>query len=303
MGSGQYGHGRAVVVGVDGSEAALDAVRWAARAAARRAAPLLLVHALDLTGAYSTAAAAPLRADLEQAGRADASEILEAGQEAARQMAAVEVETQVDTGSPAAALRFASRSGGLLVLGGAGGGMANTLGSVTLAVAGHAECPVVVVRGASATADPTDGRPVVVGVDGGPLSDAALAHAFDAAAQLDAPLTAIHVWSDNDLQRRNLRHLFDLKPWDRMRDTEERVLAERLAGWSQRYPSTTVQRVVEHSDPAKSLVDHSGAAALVVVATRGRGGFAGLALGSTGLRLIQHAECPVMLVGPESAAP
>ena len=95
------------------------------------------------------------------------------------------------------------------------------------------------------------------------------AHAFDAAAQLDAPLTAIHVWSDNDLQRRNLRHLFDLKPWDRMRDTEERVLAERLAGWSQRYPSTTVQRVVEHSDPAKSLVDHSGAAALVVVATRG----------------------------------
>lgn len=303
MGSGQYGHGKAVVVGVDGSEAALEAVRWAARAAARRSAPLLLVHALDLTGVYATAAGAPLLADLEQAGRADAVEILEVGQETARQVAAVEVETQVDSGSPAAALRFASRSGQLLVLGGAGGGMANTLGSVTLSVAGHAECPVVVVRDAAATADAADGRPVVVGVDGGPLSDAALAHAFNAAALLNVSLTAVHVWSDNDLQRRNLRHLFDLKPWDRMRDTEERVLAERLAGWSERYPGTIVQRVVEHSDPARSLVEHSGAAQLVVVATRGRGGFAGLALGSTGLRLIQHADCPVMLVSPESATP
>ena len=302
MSSGQHGHGTAVIVGVDGSDAALDAVRWATRAAARRDAPLLLVHALDLTGVYATPTAAALLADLEEAGRADAVEILDAAQETARQVAAVEIRTQVDSGSPAAALRFASRSGWQLVLGGAGGGMANTLGSVTLSVAGHAECPVVVVRGAGA-ADVADDRPVVVGVDGGPLSDAALAHAFSAAALLDVSLTAVHVWSDNDLQRRNLRHLFDLKPLDRMGDIEERVLAERLGGWSQRYPDTTVQRVVEHSDPASSLVEHSGAAQLVVVATRGRGGFAGLALGSTGLKLIQHADCPVMLVGPESAAP
>jgi nucleotide-binding universal stress UspA family protein len=144
---------------------------------------------------------------------------------------------------------------------------------------------------------------VVVGVDGGPLSTTALAHAFDAAALLDVGLTAVHVWSDSDMQRRHLRRLFDLKPWDRMRDEEERVLAERLAGWSERYPGTTVHRVVEHDDPARSLVQHSSTAQLVVVATRGRGGFAGLTLGSTGLRLIQHADCPVMLVGPESASP
>jgi len=297
----QHGPAGAVVVGVDGSESALEAVRWAAREAERRAASLLLLHAIDVSGAYATVAAAPMLAQLEEEWRAEGTELLAAAQEAARKVAPVEVDTQVDSGSPAGALRFASRSARLLVVGAEGSGMAAALGSVTLAVTGHAECPIVVVRGTTAGAD--QDRPVVVGVDGGPLSDTALAHAFDAAAQRDVGLTAVHVWSDSDMQRRHLRRLFDFKPWDRMRDEEERVLAERLAGWSERYPSTTVRRVVEHNDPARSLVEHSGAAQLVVVATRGRGGFAGLALGSTGLRLIQQAQCPVMLAGPESAAP
>lgn len=303
MNSAQKRPSRTLVVGVDGSESALEAVRWAAREARRRATPLLLVHALDMIGAYATPVGASLIADLEEAGRAEGAEILGAAQEAARQVAAVEVATQVDTGSPAAALRFASRSARLLVLGAGGDGVGAALGSVTLTVAGHAECPVVVVRGAAVPARDHDDRPVVVGVDGGPLSDTALAHGFDAAALLDVPLTAVHVWSDTDLQRLHLRKLFDLKPWERMRDTEERALAERLAGWSERYPNTAVHRVVEKDDPARALVERSGAARLVVVATRGRGGFAGLTLGSTGLRLIQRADCPVMLVGPESAAP
>ena len=85
-----------------------------------------------------------------------------------------------------------------------------------------------------------------------------------------------------------------------MRDAEERALAERLAGWSARYPGTAVERVVERDGPARALVRHSSDADLVVVATRGRGGFTGLLLGSTGLALIQRADCPVMLVGPEA---
>ncbi|MDN5919161.1 MAG: universal stress protein [Pseudonocardia sp.] len=85
-----------------------------------------------------------------------------------------------------------------------------------------------------------------------------------------------------------------------MKHVEERALAERLAGWSERYPDVAVERRIEHDEPARALVELSASSSLVVVATRGRGGFAGLLLGSTGLALIQLAECPVMLVGPES---
>ena len=85
-----------------------------------------------------------------------------------------------------------------------------------------------------------------------------------------------------------------------MREAEERALAERLAGWSERYADIAVERIVDRDNPAEALVERSAAASLVVVATRGRSGFAGLLLGSTGLALIQRAGCPVMLVGPEA---
>jgi nucleotide-binding universal stress UspA family protein len=224
--------------------------------------------------------------------------VLAAAQQAAAEVGGVEVRTRVDAESPAVALRQASRTAQALVLGVSGrGALGTALGSVTLAAASHAECPVVVVRGDDT--DPPD-RPVLVGVDGGPLSDTALAHAFDAAAARGSALTALHVWDDNDTQRYHLSHYFELGGWEQMKHREERALAERMAGWSERYPQVGVERRIEYADPPKALVEASHGCTLVVVATRGRGGFAGLLLGSTGLALIQLAACPVMLVGPES---
>lgn len=294
------GHGpvRTVVAGVDGSEAALEAVRWAAREAARRDAPLLLVNATSIVSLYSSSTTVPMFDEAVRAIDQDSARILDEARAAAESVGATDVRRHTDPEPPAAALRAASRSARLLVLGAAGRGHVGTaLGSVTLTVASHAECPVVVVRGH--TTDDTG--PIVVGVDGGPLSDTALAHAFDEASVRRTGLTALHAWNDSDVARGHLAHYFELEAWEGTRDVEERALAERLAGWSARYPDVQVQRRIEQDDPAGCLVAASAGAGLVVVATRGRGGFSGLLLGSTGLRLIQDAACPVLLVGPEAA--
>lgn len=283
----------AVVVGVDGSEPALAAVRWAAREAADRHTGLLLVYAFDVAGLYADAAIAPLLDEVEERMRVEADEILDAARAVAEQTApGLAVRARADRTAPAAALIEESHAASLLVLGSAGRGAVGTaLGSVSLTVAPHAESPLVVVRGTV-----HDG-PVLVGVDGGPLSEVALGHAFAAASAHGAGLTALYAWHDGASPALRAAGVFD-----RLRDTEERALAERLAGWSGRYPEVTVERVIERSEPGRALAEHSARSRLVVVATRGRGGFTGLLLGSTGLSLLQRADCPVMLVGPEAAA-
>ncbi|GAA4972328.1 universal stress protein [Pseudonocardia tropica] len=282
-----------VVVGVDGSDAALDAVAWAAREAAARHADLLLVQAFDVAGLYADAAVAPLLDDVEESIREESRATLDAARHAAAQAAPeVAVDVAEDRRAPSTALVDRSATAELLVLGSAGRGtMGTALGSVTLAVASHAGCPVVVVRGTS-----SDG-PVLVGIDGGPLSDVALEHAFAAAAEHRTGLVVLHAWHDGRSPALRATGAFD-----RLRDAEERALAERLAGWSERYPDVAVERVIERAEPGRVLAQRSGAARLVVVATRGRGGFTGLLLGSTGLALVQRADCPVMLVGPAATA-
>lgn len=286
-----------VVVGVDGSQAGLEAARWAGGEAERRDADLLVVHAYDMAGLYRDAAVAPLLDDVETTIRTEVDDVLERARAAAAQAAPeIAIETRWARGAPAPVLVEESGEALLVAIGATGRGTLGTvLGSVTLAVASHAACPVVVVRG---EIDATG--PVVVGVDGGPLSDTALAHAFAAASRHGAPLLAVHVWSDTDAQRAQLVTPAS-SPWESVRDAEERVLAERLAGWSQRYPDVAVERRIGQADPARALVEASAGARTVLVATRGRGGFAGLLLGSTGLSLVQHAPVPVTLVGPRSA--
>jgi nucleotide-binding universal stress UspA family protein len=80
------------------------------------------------------------------------------------------------------------------------------------------------------------------------------------------------------------------------------VLAERLAGWGEKYPDVRVQRLVMRDRPSRALVEQSMRAQLVVVGTRGRGGIAGLLLGSVSHAVLQRAHCPVAVVRPEPAA-
>lgn len=283
-----------VVVGVDGSESALRATRWAAREAARRKLPLQVVHALgwpiEPYSAWNPGFGTDYRRQAEELA---AASVADAARVAAETVPGITVDQRVLTGFPIPRLTELSHDAGLLVLGSRGrGGVVGLLtGSVAVALAAHAACPVVVVREGG---ERTEG-PVVVGVDGSPLSEAAVGFAFDAAAVRGAPLLAVHAWNDTFLAP-ELTVAFD---WDAIVEEERALLAERLAGWGTKYPDVPVQRLVVNDYPARALVEHSVKAQLVVVGSHGRGGLTGLVLGSVSQALLHRAECPVAVVRSE----
>src|SRR2546421_4838050 len=133
-------------------------------------------------------------------------------------------------------------------------------------------------------------RPVVVGVDGSPESAAALGFAFDEASARGLPLVAVYAWRalpSENLGPVTMRH-YDP---DEAAQEAARLLAEQLAGWPAKYPDVSLERqAVLSFNPAETLVDASRTASLVVVGSRGRGGFAGLLLGSVSRALVPHAH-------------
>ena len=290
--------GRTVVVGIDGSEIALRAVRWASAEATRRKIPLRVVTAFDWTQNHAMGeiqlGASYRDIMLNQARRnlADATALAEGAAEG------IEVEQQLVVGFPIAVLAAESERAQLVVIGdrGLGGVSGLLLGSVAAGLGAHAKSPLVVVRGDDA--NPDHAAPVVVGVDGSPLSEAALAYAYEAAAARGVPLVAVHTWRElvGDL---DVAPLLDLNGIE----TEEReVLAERLAGWGEKYPDVPVQRVVTKERPAHALVEQSRRAQLVVVGSRGRGGFKGLLLGSVSHAVLHRSHCPVAVVRSDTGS-
>ncbi|GIJ27078.1 universal stress protein [Micromonospora qiuiae] len=281
-----------VVVGVDGSEIALQAVRAAAREAANRHRPLRIVHAFIwplMRVPLGPAPGAPAGAGLRnQAQRYVDEAVAEAG-EATPEVA---VEGAVVEGAASGVLLAESRAAALVVLGSRGlGGFAGLLlGSAAVQVSAHADCPVLVVRG-----EPPTNGPVVVGVDGSELSRQAVGFAFEEAARRDTELIAVHAWlyptpaGPGDI----LPLVYDL---DAFQEQEERVLAESVAEWSGRYPEVTVQQRLVRGSPGRALVEQSRTAQLVVVGARGRGPLGGLLLGSVSHAVLHHAESPVAIV-------
>ncbi len=199
---------------------------------------------------------------------------------------------EVVDGSASSVLLAEARDAALVVLGNRGlGGFAGLLlGSVAVQVSAHADGPVLVVRGESRA----DG-PVVVGVDGSELSQEAVRFAFEEAAWRGTELVAVHAWlyptpvGPGDI----LPLVYDL---DAFRDEEERVLAEAVAGWSERYPEVPVRRRLVRGSPGRALVEESRTAQLVVVGARGRGALGGLLLGSVSHAVLHHAHCPLAIV-------
>lgn len=287
-----------VVVGVDGSDSALRAVRWAAAAAVRRGLPLRLVHVYSAPVALPNGVVDP---DLvRNAMRAQGGRWLSAARMAAAEVApGLRSDIELEYAPLVPVLVKESRAASILVLGtrGLGGFTGLLLGSTATLLAGRTFCPMVVVRGDSAVA-PEHG-PVVVGVDGTPNSEQAVAFAFAEAAVRDGHLVAVHTWADPAVDTVLLRHpeAPDFAP---AQQRAYELLAERLAGWQEKYPDVQVTREVVRDHPSRALLRYADGAALVVVGTRGRGGFRGLVLGSTGQHLLHHAPCPVAIVRAEA---
>ena len=291
---GQNQTQRAVVAGVDGSECGLQAVRWAAAEALQRQLPLRLVaaHAWPSGGLVGDPG---LGVDYRAVLRDVVLGHLATAAADARQVAPeLDIEQVEVTGYPVPVLLGESAHAEIVVLGdrGLGGFTGLLIGSVAVEVTAHASCPVIVVRGSEPDRTVPRPEPVVVGVDGSPTSEAATAFAFEAASLRRVPLVAVHVWRDV-LVDATMAPLLD---WDVIDSDEREVLAERLAGWTEKYPDVPVRRLVARDRPARALVEESGRAQLVVVGSRGRGGFHGLLLGSVSQALLHHAHCPVAVV-------
>ena len=286
--------GAPVVVGVDGSASALSAVRLAADEAAARNRPLRIVHAFiwpQLKVPLGPSPFGPAEGGLRnQAERV----VAEAVAEATKTASGATVTGAVVTGAPAVVLVHESHHAALIVIGSRGlGGFSGLLvGSVAVQVAAHAECPVMVVRGAARS----DG-PVVVGVDGSPLSNLAVGFAAEEAALHGTDLVAVHTFTGpvsagpGDM----LPLVYDPSL---VESQENLVLAESLAGIRERYPDVPVTARLVRGRAARALIEQSRAAQLVVLGARGLGGFTGLLLGSVSQAVLHHAHCPLAIVRP-----
>ncbi|NNH69289.1 universal stress protein [Nocardia uniformis] len=292
----------AVVVGVDGSAGSDAALRWAAELAADRKRPLHILHGMDLAGMSRVLGiyhvSVPAVVD---SVRAHAKTVVERAQHLAETVAPGLPITVVTSPDSAAALLIEHSADAYAVVLGATGtsGTLGHLGSTLLAVTAHAQGSVFVVR-----TDPESDNsvhtsgPVVVGIDGSAVDDAAIGAAFAEAAQRGERLIAVHVWGDWNIGTFAGQDLgwLDISGVD---NAEHAILAERLAGWHEKYPEVDVIRKVYATEPAAQLREWSRVAQLVVVGSRGRGGFTGMLLGSTSHSLVQHAACPVLVVHPE----
>lgn len=284
---------RTVLVGIDGSAAALRAVRWAVPEARRRRAVLHLVTALAWTEDRLVGLPGLGQAPYGQYLRTAAENGLAAAEAAALEADPdLPVERELALSFPAGLLLERSQTAELLVIGDHGRGRiaSAVAGSVAISVAARSTCPIVVVRGPEPT--PDRALPVVVGIDGTPLSEAAIPFAFAAAAARRVPLVAVHTWLDEI----NDPALAELVDWQTAAVQAEEVLAERLAGWGEKYPDVPVQRVVARGRAAQALLDQAARAQLVVVGSRGHGEIAGLLLDSVSNALVHGAGCPVAIV-------
>ncbi len=287
-----------VVVGVDDSDEARAAAAWAAAEAARRGTGLVLVSAYSVPNrgllAYDVLSddyVTTLQAEHQKLHREIAADLLAAHPE-------LPVVSTVENGHPVDVLLGRSAGAALLVVSTRERGRFRRAigGSVALALAGHATVPVAVIR--PGTADPRTG-PVVVGVDGSANSRAAVAVAFEIAASRDAELVALHAWHDDmtfDVDERGLIGA-DVGD-DALLQIERALVSEELAGHAERYPDVVVRPAVRKGDAGAELLDLAADASLLVVGSRGRGGFKGALLGSTSQELILHADAPVVVVRP-----
>jgi nucleotide-binding universal stress UspA family protein len=272
-----------VVVGVDGTRTALNAVRWAVLEAGLRGLPLRIVHAAPYARPGPTPA--------DGTGSRRVQGILGAAFTVARRSApGVPVSTRPTTAGPVDALTEAARTAQLLVVGIPALGPHEILPtSVALDVIGHEQCPVAVVRGRITATD----EPVLVGVDDPEHDQAALAAAFAEASLHRCGLVVLHAHSG---LREHLPAHVDAP-------AAAARLAAALGYWSERFPDVEVGVRAPHDTATNALLAAADTARLVVVGTRGRGAALRALFGSHSRELVRHSPVPVLVVAPGARRP
>ena len=296
-----------IAVGFDGSAPAAAALDWAAVEARRTGATLRVMSVVHYPGVHAgTLESAPIlpASLLNRANKLSA----EAVSRARKVLDSGKLETQIVIGAAAEALVAATQSVRLLVVGNRGrSDLASTvLGSVSFAVTAHAHCPVVVVGEGAVLVGPQHG--VVVGVDGSSTGARALDLAADLAAHAGAPLRIICAWDLPTAESPAYDYWETVSPdadLARMQhDAALKVVTTAVERAKSRHRTLVVTSDVLQGQAGAVIAGASHDAGLVVVGSRGLGGFTGLVLGSVSHHVIHSCACPVMVVrAPSSDRP
>lgn len=303
---------RGIVVGVDGSDHSKCALVWAAREAERRRRPLHIVTAYSvpifaasgLDGGYATVDDSVIREGAEAILKQAVNKV--AGY-------LIDVDASVENGDASGVLLEMSETAELLVFGtrGRGGFVGRLLGSVSSALPAHAKCPTVTVPliCSDRLGETTDDKHVlaeraksghvpvenvvVVGVDGSEQARVAVLEAAAQAERLSAPLRVVCA-----VPQYNGSLAWVPAPMDREAlFADIRTQLDAGSAWIRsHFPHLAVETQLVDGSPVDILVEASRHVELVVVGTRGRGGFAGMLLGSTSDGILHHAKGPVMVV-------
>ena len=302
-----------IVVGVDGSEHGSCALKWAAREAERRGSSLHVVTAYSvplfaasgLDGGYATFDDTVIRDGAEA--------VLKEALDGLGPLDGVEVTSSVESGDASGVLLEFSKAAELLVFGtrGRGGFVGRLLGSVSSALPAHAHCATVTVplryaerigekvedrhvRAEQAKEGPSElERVVAVGVDGSEQARVAVLAAAEEAMLLGMPLRIVCA-----VPQFSGSLAWVPAPIDREQLFED-IRAQLKAGtaWLQsHFPRLAVQTSLLDGAPVDVLVGVSRTVELLVLGTRGRGGFSGMLLGSTTDGVLHHAKGPIMVV-------
>lgn len=290
-----------IVVGVDGSEHAATALRWAAREAELRDAALVAVLVWDLFNQRHADGGRRFDPHYD-ASHADAA--LRAAVEGALGAAgAGRVTRRPVCDTPARGLLEASRGADMLVAGarGLGGFRGLLLGSVSQQCLHHAQIPVAVVRAPGPEVDHRGRERVVVGIDGSAPAQAALDWALAEGARRDAVVEVVHAWQV-PLAYGPLAGPF---PYDvgEADAVPRRLLTEAVDAAVARARPVAVERTLLEGGAASALLEVAQGADAVVLGRRGLGGFGSLLLGSVSDHVARYAPCPVVVVPAPNPEP
>jgi len=316
---------QAIVVGVDGSNASRNALRFAIGEAKA------LGRSIRVVGAYTVPSVAAATIDVsyvpidDSAVRASVTTVLK---EAAAEVKAadVAVEAIIEIGDAAGVLVEESKQAGLTVVGsrGKGGFAGRLLGTVSSALPAHSACPTIVVPvgwtpDAAREARPSSSRPVhssthgpverseetdtvpgvdysgqvVVGVDSLGKDSPALWEAADIAVRRSSPLHIQAVITTTVIGPEWIPSQGDLERL--IKEGTDKLEAARAA-LIEKHPDLEVRWTLFDGQPAEVLVRASDTCDILVLGSRGRGGFAGLLLGSTSQSVLPYSAAPTMVV-------
>jgi nucleotide-binding universal stress UspA family protein len=302
-----------IIVGVDGSAGSFRALDWAASAAARRRLPLFVMvcHTVPLYGEPGALGPTAVEAEVE-AIRNESEDILHSALARARTIdSSIKASGQVSLNAPAVAIPGAAGPDDVIVIGTSGrtGVIAGLLGSVATSICHRAHVPVIVVP-MPAGADENDPLPppervtprkIVVGVDGSERSKVALHWAWAVTRRTAGELVVVHAWQYPYAGwRSETSEAHHAMRFDAQRELEAMVATLEPEPADS---GITIRAELVEENTVKALIDEGTGADLLVVGSRGRGGFKALLLGSVSRSVVQHAPCPVAVIRNGSGEP